>query len=498
MIALRNQECGLDMVPVTPAENLHKTMCSVGRHAVRVPKNNIHRHGPASSMLRSNGSWLPADLSLDAQTLAEDKFFCPKEFAPHKEGFDCSIEYTIKKFSVMNCSSVLPHEDVCAAVDRSKSSGLTFATFKTKGAVVDDPFANNILGLTYEQYKFCYETFNEACLKIEIRERLRVLAHKTRIFVSVCLSLVMMGVHLFGEQNDKLYHNLFESPCLAGMNVFFDWDKFVRSHLLSESRGNVTVLSDFSNLDNTIHKDWFCYVAYIRWYMYSPAERTDDLFSKIVGYYRNVSFGITIVRGWFCEKDGGQVSGSATTISDNSIIVTNIKYYCYILWYMEHISPYEDTDAWREKLYKWLDENVLCHTVGDDGADSQPSQISTDWMSEVILRDFGMTCNYESSTSILTGTFLSGNSRFDKRINKYVRLPDAEKVREGVCFFKGDKDTHKSRLQSALINSWVHPELFSELWVLYKKLYGASALTERQIQRIYTHYEALEEFEHLL
>jgi hypothetical protein len=475
------------MQPLTIIRDFHEQRMYSGFPHIPT-RNNIHAHAVSKELLNYQGEWLPADLSHLALEKASDKFFCEKRDGFDETTMNEALQITSVLYSIMDNSYLTPATVLPSLIDRSTSVGVALSSFKTKGKLVDNPYMFDQIIKSFEEFMQGKETYDCACLKVELRDKLRVNDHKTRIFCSVCITKVMHSLHLFSDMNSKIYENPFSSPCQAGINPYFDWEQLYHILKMKENFGFKTVASDFSNFDNSVSAHLFSYIAKFRFEKLAPHLQTYYNKVAILAYYENLSNAIIVLDSKLYRTFGGQKSGAGTTIADNSILVVLVKVYCII----KFLKTYQSYLTESERSYI-VSSQFKFHTVGDDGLDSFPTWFPVQYVVSTLSSEFNMTINFEEKDGIDNVTFLSSYFKYDSTIRRIIKVADATKIKESVCFYKGVIENHQSRLESALINAFYHKELWSVLARLYVQLYGPLRLSYSQIKRIYTHAESSHE-----
>jgi len=442
----------------------------------RIPARNNFHIDYLGSRFGFDNSYAPANLSRDALEKAKLKFFCDK-YSNYDDDImlGCVLEL-LKMSSVMQNSTILNWDQVIANVNRPKSSGYALRSFINKGNVLEDKRMCELLQLSWNEFRLGYTAPNDVKLKVELRDLERVLAKKTRLYCSCNMEFCLFGLHLFGDMNDKISQNPFKTPFLIGINPYFHWDKLANILCDRESLGYNSRFSDLSNQDNTTSPELFRAIAFFRWCCLSPEHQTFDTLTSINQYYREMSYAPVIIYGKWFDRNGGLMSGSSTTITDNCIGITLIKIYDYVLQCKANGKQID------------VQNDLILNAVGDDCADSVPVWMSHEFTTSTFKNVFGMTINIEPTHTFRTGTFLSGNFMYHDELCRWVRAPDRKKIICSIAYYKGKPETYESRICGLLLLSYVYPDLFNQVYNFYvSRFKRVPPISKEKIRRVFTH-----------
>lgn len=173
-------------------------------------------------------------------------------------------------------------------------------------------------------------------VKEELKPLEKILMNKVRVFTSAPLELTLLGYYLFADQNDRLLTACKRGlkmkepiPCAIGWNKFNgNWDKFYRQ--LNRDGFTKGYAFDISEWDSGCTPFLFKQVYSLRWK--SMLMRDSETFNVFSAYLKNVVDTVVVMDdGDVVQKHTGNCSGQVNTITDNSLMLTWVWFYIYLL-----------------------------------------------------------------------------------------------------------------------------------------------------------------------
>lgn len=338
----------------------------------------------------------------------------------------------------------MSYEEILLDMNLDSSAGVT-SPFSFKQEVVDDPVTLQQVVASSEQISCGYSSFSEAMLKDEIRDRERVSAQKTRIFVSSTMEHILCGYRLCGRQNSRMYIDWEHLPSTSGLNTFSQWHDLVQPFLKREKRGINTYSADASSFDSTIPKEVLFVIAYIR---YLLSGRDDVTYmQELLNFYRHVVYDPVLSREQPFLPNGKQKSGFINTYADNCMINVFLWAYCF---------GYQTEN---------FTQDVYMRVGGDDVLMS--TRLDPRIAASVMLEKFGVTYTFEEATSVLRGSFLGGHTVWEPSLRRYILQYDLDKLLNSACFARNDNEHFIQRCRGyapLLVNSPTHYEALNKMF----------------------------------
>jgi hypothetical protein len=271
--------------------------------------------------------------------------------------------------------------------DRKTSPGPPFSfsgTHKTKDTLLEDPIFLKMVDegwehLLEDDYYFLCGT----ALKEEVRPEEKLIENKQRIFIPGAADFVTLTNRLCGMFNDKFTACHLKTASAVGINPFEGGWQRVRDRLSKYTKCGEY---DFSDYDSSLGVYKMLVVCAFRFKCYAPEEQTWDNWHRLLNCYKNLIWSVCVtVDGTLIIKPGGNPSGGANTVVDNTLI--NYWSLAYA-WYQTVSDEY--------KNYESFDNLVTPILYGDDNSNCVADEISDQFTPTAYceaVKELGMTCN---------------------------------------------------------------------------------------------------------
>jgi len=252
-----------------------------------------------------------------------------------------------KIWTLSPAKMVLSYEEAVTLINREKSPGFPYYyKYQTKGEVLDNDETLKQLVLS-----MCSGSKVESIFSLtekgELRPNEKVLANKTRVFMSSPIHHLLCCLMLFNTQNQMLIDSLGFHPITIGIQI--PGAQFVR---FLRKCGNTTYDADGSGFDLTFHKDVAAEICQIR-SSFLPSEYHD----AVKWLYETVYCGFGVALGGLYRVFGNK-SGWCNTSHDNSLCM-----WWYIIYACEKFYPGE---KWDKVVTAWINgDDLILSYKGD-------------------------------------------------------------------------------------------------------------------------------------
>lgn len=183
-------------------------------------------------------------------------------------------------------------------------------------------------------------------LKDEKRPAEKVLAGKTRTFISPASHMLVNSKRVYDQFNADFYRNHNQFFSAVGMNMYQrGWDRLYRNLRFDEGFDG-----DYSNWDATMSPQWFDWAYQVRAAFLDEADHR-----ALRCAYQELVHSYMLIDGHLYQKHQGNPDGGACTAVDNTLV--NYGYFCYA--WMKLAPP-------ELRTLEAFDEHVSLSIYGDD------------------------------------------------------------------------------------------------------------------------------------
>lgn len=296
-------------------------------------------------------------------------------FGPHLK--DCDIE---------------SNEVSKKRLDMSTSNGAALAmVYKTKADLIDTDFFQSLLDKGWDRLlDDTFYFFTGTALKEEIRNKEKINLNKIRLFNPSSVEFTVLLNRLCGQFNDKFTEANLKTSSAVGISPFHGgWDRVYR-YLLSTGKHNDCdkMEADATDWDSSLGFRIPMLIYKFRFMMLKPELQTEENYIRMMNAAKNVFFSVMILfDGTVVGKYGGNPSGSANTVVDNTLILYFMFAYIYYLLIPD------------KRSYYYFSKYVTLLLYGDDNLSKVHIKIQDRFTPVNISKEFskvGMTMNFES------------------------------------------------------------------------------------------------------
>jgi len=282
-------------------------------------------------------------------------------------------------------SRIETQEESISRHDRQKSPGPPWNfEHKTKETLLEDPkfleFCRKAWDwLLDDEFWFLGGT----ALKEEVRPVEKLTVNKQRIFIPNSADFVTVTNRLCGDFNDKFTACHLKTASAVGINPFQGgWQRLRDKITKHPNMGEY----DFSDYDSSLGVLKLLEVCKFRFKCFAPEHQTWDTWHRLLNCYKNIIWTvIVLVDGTLAIKPGGNPSGGANTVVDNTLV----NY-----WSMAYAFYVCVTEEYRS--YTSFNELVESALYGDDNTNSVADAICNMFTPAAYcaaVAELGMTCN---------------------------------------------------------------------------------------------------------
>nr|QOE55591.1 polyprotein [Macrophomina phaseolina poty-like virus] len=358
--------------------------------------------------------------------------------------------------------SEIPHPDeVPATLDRTKSSGPRLQ--HNKGHYLDglDTHGLRVLVKACEMIYDCDPgVFSpptwQVAIKDELRDRDRVVAHKTRTFMSCPIETMIGTFRVCRAYNDNFIDKHLTFPSTLGINKFRGgWHRLV-GFLGGPDRHFSS--GDGSRFDSSVGPAFAQFCCFLR--QQSLPTRYHRILKNAYSEFVYTPLVTQDHRVWM--KTQGNPSGSPNTSEDNTVTLISVMVYacCQLLGVDQFFAEYDACQL-----------RFVCN--GDDIMYAVSDQLK-DIVNPQALREQFLTCGFDytftNPTTDITEVVYLSHSFFPCKVAKqtvYIpRLSTARIVASCVFQRRTDSISRQSKYVSALIHAFPHKNLYRHLWRL--------------------------------
>jgi hypothetical protein len=374
----------------------------------------------------------------------------PGDFA--SVALDCFMEMAPWLFEEQELISV---SEVYYEVDKTKSSGPRLS--QKKGAYMNEDFSPSfpqLVSACEALYDVAPEDFVapiwQVAIKDELRDKDRVLAMKTRTFMSAPIETILGNMRYVTNFNNRFVDNCLKFPSTLGIDKFHGGWEELALYLGKEDRFYFS--GDGARFDSSVGIVHLSINSHLRCQSVAKKHRR-----HIRNLYSETAFTPLVMGDGFVRvKNSGNPSGSLNTSIDNGISLMASVFYA-----LKEIFGKDKALA----LLKSGDVRFV--TNGDDLFFSVASTVYFDGLVEKIvlgLASTGMTYSFDEPTASLSDhTYLSHSFVEHVHVGQVLTIPVLSSARiVASCLFAHETDavsTH-SRYLSAAIHAFPHKNLF--------------------------------------
>jgi hypothetical protein len=400
--------------------------------------------------------------------------------------------------------SVIVRQDVAIAeMDKSKSNGyphnLKYRQKRDYIATADFAINDN------EYYEFLASPENYIpCFwgladKYELRSVEKLAVGKIRAFTASSIHHTVANARMCYDFNQKFYASNMKTPSFVGATKYFGvWNEMVRR---LEVHPNGFEL-DMKDYDASMFRRALADMAEMRFEFLAPEHRTIESYYRLRNLYDDVINSVMVTPlGEVIVKDTGNPSGQGNTIVDNTIILYRLFCYAFIELHKQHyvgdaerireiieirsrhnavVDSDVDEDALDEELQRlyarrltqdYMNKNVCAFLNGDDNSFTCTDTVVSWFNARSIAMSLGtigvtVTTPCEEPRSAHELGFLSQTSRLDEISNKYLPVPEHERIMDSLELASESADIRWSLLRAyALrIESWACEKTRALIW----------------------------------
>jgi len=288
-------------------------------------------------------------------------------------------------YSHLKNSVIETQEESLLRHDLSKSPGPPWNfVHKTKKTLIDDA----------QFLEFCRKGWDwllddefwflgGTALKEEIRSAEKLAENKQRIFIPNSADFVTLTNRLCGDFNDKFTECHLKTASAVGINPFSGGWQRVRNRLTKFKK---MAEYDFSDYDSSLGVHKLLIVCKFRFKCLRAEDQTFDNWHRMLNCYKNIIWTVVVlVDGTLAIKPGGNPSGGANTVVDNTLVNYWSQAYAYYRCVTEEF-----------RTYSQFNNYVSASMYGDDNTNSISDVIADQFTPArycAAVAELGMTCN---------------------------------------------------------------------------------------------------------
>jgi hypothetical protein len=386
------------------------------------------------------------------------------------------FEVTLEVFQAITPWLFEPQEligvpEVYYEVDKTKSAGPRLT--KKKGLYMSEdvsPSFPQLVSACEAIYDVPADEFVapvwQVAIKDELRDVDRVLALKTRTFMSAPIETVLGNMRYVSAFNARFIDNCLKFPSTLGIDKFHrGWEQLAK-YLGTENR--IYMSGDGARFDSSVSVAHLSLNCHLRCLSVAPRYRRHirNLYSETA--FTPLVMGDGIVR----VKNGGNPSGSLNTSIDNGISLQASVFYAF-----------KEIFGRETSLRYFVDGTIRFVTNGDDLFFSFDKRIYSPGMADLVTRKLlstGFTYAFdEPSDRLEDHTYLSHGFKQFTFEGQSLMIPVLASNRVvATCLFAKETDaisTH-SRYLSAAIHSFPHRNLMPYVLRLQSEFYKEAML----------------------
>lgn len=286
-------------------------------------------------------------------------------------------------------SGIESTDESIARLDLSKSPGPPWSfMYKTKAELVTDP---QFKQKCEQGWDWLLESdrwwLTGTALKEEVRPSEKLMQNKQRIFTPQSADLNVLTNRLCGQFNDNFTDCHMKTWSMVGINPFQGGWNRLHKKLTPPDKPNM-VEGDYGDWDSSLAVHLMFFMCRFRFMCLPVKDQTKENYDRLFNLYKNIAYSVLVlIDGTLVIKPGGNPSGSANTVVDNTIINFFALAYC---WY--RLCPVED------RTYVALILHVVAALYGDDNTGAMTDHAAEFYKPSVIpevMKEIGLTLNFE-------------------------------------------------------------------------------------------------------
>lgn len=305
---------------------------------------------------QNDGQWGLTEPSLNAYYKGIGKLNKAEHLGYDEDAWNFAFSCWVHHFyPFLKDSKIETLEESLQRHDRSKSPGPPwYFVFKDKTQLLDDSVFLEFCRLGWEWLLESDRWFlGGTALKEEVRPEEKLQQDKQRIFVPGSADFVTNTNRLCGDFNDKFTACCLQTASAVGVSPFYGGWQRVRDKLSKHPNGAEYDASDY---DSSLGVLKMLAVCKFRFMCMRPEERTFETWVRLCNLYKNLIWTVCVLHdGTLIIKPGGNPSGGANTVVDNTLI----NYFSQAYAWYRSVSP-------EFRNYESFDQHVSAVLYGDD------------------------------------------------------------------------------------------------------------------------------------
>jgi len=289
--------------------------------------------------------------------------------------------------------------------------------------------------------------------KRELRSAEKIAEGKIRTFTASSFEQTICMNRLCQDMNEKFYANHLNNWSFVGGTKFLGGWQRLYEHLDVGGKFPLAYELDESNYDCSLQQDLMYGQADIRWEFLHSSYKTEENRRRLWHLYDNAIYSLIVMEdGSLLRKNTGNPSGSANTISDNTMILFKLFAYAYI-----KLAP-EDFMSYSQFM-----RNVRAALNGDDNTFTTTEAVK-DWFNPPNIRriwgEIGVITKTpcDEARKLSEVEFLSQS--FKKVDGMWLPSPETNRVLCSLLWAskKADVRWHFLRACALRMDSWANEE----------------------------------------
>lgn len=302
------------------------------------------------------------------------------QYETNRAAMDLAHEWTKRHFMpALMGSKVLSFEETYVELVKNTATGYPYGMrWPTKKLIPKDK-VKEICDFYWDDSAKDYISYVPiwtCSQKRELRAHEKIVEGKIRTFTAASFEQTICMNRLCQDMNERMYRNHLNNWSFIGGTKFLCGWQRLYEHLDCGGKFPLAYELDESNYDCSLLQELMYGQADIRWEFLHSSFKTEDNRRRLWRLYDNAIFSLIVMEdGSVLRKMTGNPSGSANTITDNTMILFKLFAYAYIL------NAPEDYNSYSQFM-----RNVRAALNGDDNTFTTTEALK-EWFNPKTIRE---------------------------------------------------------------------------------------------------------------
>lgn len=283
----------------------------------------------------------------------------------------CDMVFSVMQGALQDSMVNFNFNSAAALLNKDSSPGFPWNSVHTQKRVLaqEHDFEVYVLRLMQDiMLKEKREVVWKVTTKVELKPKNKVLMNKVRVFTAAPAEMTIIGIMLFGHQNElfsvasvnSVRFQKRDFPCFVGVSKFYRGWNDLYNYLTDNNNPlfRTGYAFDFSEFDASIPLELIKTVYMMRWKCFNTEHQTDETLSLVDWFAQAIADSpLLLDSGDVVRKPpGGNASGQQNTLTDNCLFNLFYWFYTYLILKPKSLAP----------TYQEFSKGIRLMVCGDD------------------------------------------------------------------------------------------------------------------------------------